>query len=388
LQTWLQHVLRDRAANNDEPSCEAELKNGMRVRLQLIVGREGCAAVALSPLPDVDAASRRDDEEARLLGLVEWLEEGVVLFDAENGIRAMNSRFAQIAGLSVEETNRIKRLDGLIACMAGRAAEPASFAESWRGLASSTQVAVREEIQLLRPVPRVLERAARSIVDSSGRRLGRVEIYRDVTAQRLFHSKLLQTEKLAALGQMITGVAHELSSPLTSILGYAQRLLLRNDPGGNREEAAQILQEAERASAILRQLLVTARESRPGRSKVALNEVISRTMELLKFSLTAERVHVELALDPNIPLVHGDAGQLQRCAYPSRQVGGLIEHEPGDLAADHTTAEQGDAQRLHRVASGCHPTSRASRSSIVSRRTRTVVLPSSTATTGGRGVWL
>src|SRR5262249_38377800 len=88
--------------------------------------------------------------------------------------------------------------------------------------------------------------------------------------------------------------------------------LLRNDPGGNREEAAQILQEAERASAILRQLLVTARESRPGRSKVALNEVISRTMELLKFSLTAERVHVELALDSNIPLVHGDAGQLQQ----------------------------------------------------------------------------
>src|SRR5262249_14853152 len=77
LQTWLQHVLRDRTANNDEPSCEAELKNGMRVRLQLIVGRDGCAAVALSPLPDVDAASRRDDEEARLLGLVEWLEEGV-----------------------------------------------------------------------------------------------------------------------------------------------------------------------------------------------------------------------------------------------------------------------------------------------------------------------
>lgn len=66
------------------------------------------------------------------------------------------------------------------------------------------------------------------------------------------------------------------------------------------------------ASAILRQVLVTARESRPGRSKVALNEVISRTTELQKFSLAAAKIGVELALDPYLPFVQGDGGQLQQ----------------------------------------------------------------------------
>jgi len=111
---------------------------------------------------------------------------------------------------------------------------------------------------------------------------------------------------------MVTGVAHELSNPLTSILGYAQRLLLRGEEPGNREETAQILQEAERASTILRQLLMTARDSRPGRSRVALNQVVSHTMELQRFSLAAERVRVELDLDPLLPFVQGDAGQLQQ----------------------------------------------------------------------------
>src|SRR5207237_4747253 len=133
---------------------------------------------------------------------------------------------------------------------------------------------MREELQLVRPVPRVLERATRPVLDARGARLGRVEIYRDLTAQRVFQSKLLQTEKLAALGQMVTGIAHELSNPLTSILGYAQRLLLRSDARGHAAEARQIFQEAERASTILRQLLLSARESRPERRRMALNQAV------------------------------------------------------------------------------------------------------------------
>ena len=89
---------------------------------------------------------------------------------------------------------------------------------------------------------------------------------------------------------MVTGVAHELSNPLTSILGYAQRLFLRNDADGQSDEARQIFQEAERAGTILRQLLMTARESRPDRRPISLNQIVSRTMELQKFNLAAEEI--------------------------------------------------------------------------------------------------
>jgi signal transduction histidine kinase/ActR/RegA family two-component response regulator len=130
--------------------------------------------------------------------------------------------------------------------------------------------------------------------------------------QKTAKPALQQTEKLAALGQMVTGVAHELSNPLTSILGYAQRLLLRGDAAGRTEEAQKIYQEAERASTILRQLLLNARETRPEKRRVSLNQVVLQTVELQRFGLPAERIRLNLELDPVPPSVQGDAGQLQQ----------------------------------------------------------------------------
>jgi two-component system, cell cycle sensor histidine kinase and response regulator CckA len=179
-------------------------------------------------------------------------------------------------------------------------------------MAHGSGTGVRDELQLLLPTPRVLERAARPVLDGEGTRLGRVEIYRDLTAQRVFHSKLIQTEKLAALGQMVTSIAHELSNPLTSILGYAQRLVARNGASGSWHNAQQIMHEAERASTILKQLLLTARNSRPERRKVLINEIVMRTLELQNASLRAEKITVELDLDAQLPFVLGEAGQLQQ----------------------------------------------------------------------------
>src|SRR5207245_8335430 len=241
--------------------------------------------------------------EAELQNVLEWLEEGVVLFDSQENVRAMNTRFQQIAGLSPGESGKIKTLEGLIARLEGQAAEPGRFAERWRALARGIESGVREELQMVRPAPRILERAARPILDPIGRMLGRVEIYRDLTAQRVFHSKLLQTEKLAALGQMLSGVAHELSNPLTTIAGYAHRLLARQDLPGRTEEVRQIYQEAERASTILRQLLLNARETLPERRLVSLNQIAQRTMDLQRFSLAAEKIRVDIDLDPALPFV-------------------------------------------------------------------------------------
>jgi signal transduction histidine kinase/ActR/RegA family two-component response regulator len=318
LETWLQRANSGaplESGLDDEPS-QAQLRSGATVRLRAITqsGTSGnaLAAVALEPVALPESDSQNERTEAQLHNVIEWLEEGVVLFDVNHGIRAMNSRFAQIAGLSPEDAARITTLGVLIARMADQAAEPEKFAIRWRDLARGADSGVREEIQLLRPVPRVVERASRPIVGANGERIGRVEIYRDLTAQRVFQSKLLQTEKLAALGQMVTGVAHELSNPLTSILGYAQRLFLRNNSDGQSDEVRQIFQEAERASTILRQLLMSARESRPERRKILLNQIVSRTMELQKFNLAAEQITVELDLDAALPAVMGDSGQLQQ----------------------------------------------------------------------------
>ncbi len=312
IQRWLQAGLDRRAAShgvNPEP-LRAELHSGVSVRLSFASSAQLQDEVIL--LEPLGAPELPGQVEIELQSVIEWLEEGVIIFDAQDNIRAMNTRFEQIAGLAPEESGKLKTLEGLIGRLQSHASEPARFSARWRELARGIKGGVREEFQMMRPAPRILERAARPILDPIGRMLGRVEIYRDLTAQRVFHSKLLQTEKLAALGQMVSGVAHELSNPLTSIAGYAHRLLARQDFPGRTDEVRHIYEEAERAGIILRQLLLNARETLPERRMVSLNQIVERAMDLQGFSLAAEKIRVEIDLDPALPFIQGDPGHLQQ----------------------------------------------------------------------------
>jgi signal transduction histidine kinase/ActR/RegA family two-component response regulator len=315
FRTWWRAALDGGAKDRRSypPFPRAELHNGTVVRLRLTVPGEGRPpAILLEPLADRESSGQPGDAEIELQNVIEWLEEGVVLFDARDNIRAMNTRFEQIAGLAPEESGKYRTFEALIGRLGSHAADPARFAERWRELAHGIEGGIREEFQMMLPAPRTLERASRPVLDPIGRLLGRVEIYRDLTAQRVFHSKLLQTEKLAALGQMLSGVAHELSSPLTSIVGYAHRLLARQDIPGRTDEVRQIYQEAERASAILRQVLLNARETLPERRSVSINQIVQRSADLQRFSLAAEKIRLEIDLDPALPFVQGDPGHLQQ----------------------------------------------------------------------------
>src|SRR5437660_1331014 len=268
IETWLRAGLHPEADGHGAKyqPFRAKLLTGVEVRLSLAVPAQGQATVvSLEPLAARESTGQAGNAEIELQNVIEWLEEGVVLSDAQDNIRAMNTRFEQIAGLTPQESAKIKTLEELIGRLKNKAAEPERFEEQWRELSRGIEGGVREELQMTHPAPRILERAARPVLDPVGRLLGRVEVYRDLTAQRAFHSKLLQTEKLAALGQLVSGIAHELSNPLTSILGYAQRILARQDLPGRTEEVRQIYQEAERANSILRQLLLNARETLPER---------------------------------------------------------------------------------------------------------------------------
>jgi len=314
-ESWLRRISKDAAGASaaNDPGMTAELRGGSEVRLRLAASPMGKAvAVAAEPLTVAASAADASHAETELHSVIEWLEEGVVLFDANENVRAMNMRFQQIAGLPPEEAENLRTLDDLIRRLEDQAAEPQQFGERWRQLARGLEGGTRDELKLVRPAMRILERAARPVLDSIGRQLGRVEIYRDLTAQRMFQSKLLQTEKLAALGQMVSGIAHELSNPLTTILGNAQRMLSRPENEGNREESRRIFQEAERASGILRQLLLNARDTLPERRLVSLNQIVLRAMELQRFTLAVEKTRVELDLDPALPFVRGDPGHLQQ----------------------------------------------------------------------------
>jgi signal transduction histidine kinase/ActR/RegA family two-component response regulator len=322
IETWSARALSGTADRRGEPRHgpeelpEATLSNGVRVRLRPALPAGGrFAAVTLERCEESQTAAIDSRAESELTSVLEWLDEGVILFDAQDRVRSLNSRFLQITGLQASDAADFPDLDALISKLSQRIVGPWNFAQRWRNLARGIDGGVREELEFFGPSPRIVQRMSRPILDGSGRRLGRLEIYLDLTGRRGFQTKLLRTEKLAALGQLITGIAHELSSPLTSILGYSQYLLQKEQSGVSVEETRQvrhIFEEAERATAILRQLLSNAHENKPRLGPVAVNELVLQGLELQKISLLRENITVETDLDSSGPMVYGDPGQLQQ----------------------------------------------------------------------------
>jgi two-component system NtrC family sensor kinase len=134
----------------------------------------------------------------------------------------------------------------------------------------------------------------------------------DVTGSSQSQSRMLQTEKMAALGQFVSGIAHELNNPLTAIMGYAQLLLGRGLSQLQFSEASKVYQEAERARRIVKNLLYFAREDRPERTRVDLNEIVERTVALRSYELKNENINVTCELAPELPRTMADPYQLQQ----------------------------------------------------------------------------
>lgn len=130
-------------------------------------------------------------------------------------------------------------------------------------------------------------------------------------ARDLYH-QLLQAEKLAALGQTISGVAHELNNPLATILTWAERLAQRPADEKTRRGLEAILGEAERAARIVRNLLTFARKRHTTRSMVDVNQVVRETLALRAYEQRLSNITIIDALSSGLPQVFADQHQMQQ----------------------------------------------------------------------------
>jgi len=133
----------------------------------------------------------------------------------------------------------------------------------------------------------------------------------DDQSRDLYH-QLLQAEKLAALGQTISGVAHELNNPLATILTWAERLAERPLDDATRRGISTILSESERAAKIVRNLLTFSRKRQSTRTMVDLNHVVRDTLALRAYEQRVTNITVIDALASGLPQVFADAHQLQQ----------------------------------------------------------------------------
>jgi PAS domain S-box-containing protein len=149
------------------------------------------------------------------------------------------------------------------------------------------------------------------LFDESGKIESIVISGRDVTEVKRLEEQLIQAEKLASMGQMLAGVAHELNNPLTAILGVSE--LLRDREGIDESAKRQLEmthRQARRAARIVQNLLEFSRPASPQKKSLDMNTIIERTLQLHEHSLKRNNVQVEFHPKSGLPAVIGDANQL------------------------------------------------------------------------------
>ena len=160
---------------------------------------------------------------------------------------------------------------------------------------------------------RFIEASIAPKFDGHGGIIGFRGILNDVTERKAMEQQVLLTNKLASIGELASGVAHELNNPLTTVMGYAQLLIESNDvPEHIKSDLDKVYQESQRAAKIVQNLLSFARRRRPEKTYFDINNLVQKTLDLRSYEFKVSNISVYVNLKPDMPEIKADYHQIQQ----------------------------------------------------------------------------
>jgi PAS domain-containing protein len=248
-------------------------RRGRSAGLMVVVAERGrvresmsrmLAATAGQASLTVDRLQAGAEAQARRLSaVIDSMSDGVILTDSNFRVEILNPAASDhLLALTGE------RRPEILGDLGGM-----SLAEMAEEVVSGTRDSVKVEVRVSEP-RRILNLTVTTLARGRGVAGGLVIVTSDVTEARALQEQMIQTEKLSALGEMISGVAHELNNPLASVMGYAQLLQSSRVRPEVKRRLETIASEAQRCQTIVRNLLSFARKHRPERRALSVNEAV------------------------------------------------------------------------------------------------------------------
>jgi PAS domain S-box-containing protein len=274
------------------------IRHGGRVTGVLVLARD------ITEDRERDAALARS--QSRYAQLVESASDAIFTIDTSGHFTSVN-RALEIA------TGRSR--DALLGSHFNSVVDPRdregtaqALAEAFNGRRQRVELRYLDVNGVARPAAMLASPLA-----DGGAVTGVLGVVRDVSEEKLLVEQLVQQEKLAAIGQLVSGVAHELNNPLASVIAFSQLVMADHDDVADRVESLQTIHnEAKRAAKIVSNLLTFARQHPPQRTTTVLNDVIRSTLDLRRYALTVHGVELVEQLDPSLPAIWADPFQLQQ----------------------------------------------------------------------------
>jgi PAS domain S-box-containing protein len=272
-----------------------------------LIDYQGESAI-LGIVTDISERKRAEEQLRRAAG--EWREtfdsisDMISIIDRELRVARMNKAFADFVNMQPQEVigkhcyELFHKTDTRIAgcpfeaVLSSKKLESVEFFDSQRG--------------------RYLDVTVSPILDEAGEVTSVVHVVRDVTERVKMQERLILTDRLASVGELASGVAHELNNPLTGVIGLSQLLTERGVPQDIREDLDLIYSEAQRAANIVKNLLTFARRHQPAKELLNINDVIGKVLELRAYEERVNNIEAVIHLAADLPRIMADYFQLQQ----------------------------------------------------------------------------